>query len=239
MAKPTTRQTAAAKKAKAAADAQAARLDQGKPAVADTKTTKKAPAKKPVAKKTPPKKAAAKKPTKANATPKKTKQAVKATKTDADVSPDLMRRLDDYFSELKDLKLEVNETNGRLRSRIKAILQTEDWHKGAFADLRKIDNMSQTGRADYLRTFVPGFMAFFKLAWEAEMGDLLSEAEAAAQGGSEAPMPEEEPSNVVPLGKTVKDEAEAPLEAPMPEDEETKAFNEGVDQTLYAEKPAK
>lgn len=68
----------------------------------------------------------------------------------------------------------VTEANGRHRSKIKEILEDREWNKTAFGDLRKIDNMSETARADYLRTFVPLLEVMREAKWDAEGEDLLS-----------------------------------------------------------------
>jgi len=85
-----------------------------------------------------------------------------------------------FLNELDDKKLTVNEANGTLRSRIKEILGERDWNKGAFADIRKIHAMSETARADYLRTFSVLFDGMMSEFWETEMRDLLDQLEAEA-----------------------------------------------------------
>ena len=71
----------------------------------------------------------------------------------------------------------VSEANGELRAAIKRVIDDKGFHAKALADIRTIDAMSETRRADYLRTYVPLFMAIYKAKWEPEANDLLSEQE--------------------------------------------------------------
>lgn len=139
---------------KAAADKQAENRAKGKPAVPAKKAPKKSTAK------------------------KKPEVVSKEQETQSNENHAIFRGLKGYLSELKNMLLSVNEENGKLRSRIKAILTKEDWHKGAFGDIRKIEKMSKTARADYLRTFKPLFDIMYEAEWKQEIGDLLSELEA-------------------------------------------------------------
>lgn len=84
---------------------------------------------------------------------------------------DLRAILDDVDSTGK----AVTEANGTHRSNIKTILEDREWNKTAFADIRKIDNMSETKRADYLRTLQPLLQIMLDAKWTGELDDLLSQ----------------------------------------------------------------
>ncbi len=85
--------------------------------------------------------------------------------------------LNKILEELVDKKLSASELSGVLRSRIKEILTDTGWHKGALAQIRSIDAMSETGRVDFLRTFEPMFEVMMQNAWRSEMDDLLAQLE--------------------------------------------------------------
>jgi hypothetical protein len=169
-----------------------------------------------------------------------------------------VKKMNAWFKMLSDMKLTVNEANGRLRSAIKGILDENRLHKGAFADLRKIDNMSETQRHDYLASFYPRFIAKYDLEWEPGMRDLVQQME--AQSNPEAADEIEEPeisiedddeddegavaTNVVNMGQKqqLSDKAQAHIDAqrdtkaaeeaeePPEVDEETAEFNAAVDE---------
>ncbi|MEL6102931.1 MAG: hypothetical protein AAFR68_16670, partial [Pseudomonadota bacterium] len=61
--------------------------------------------------------------------------------------------LTDALTEIANTKTEVNEANGTHRSNIKKILDDHGWNKKALAQIRAIEDMSQTQRMDFLRTF--------------------------------------------------------------------------------------
>ena len=88
-------------------------------------------------------------------------------------------KLDAEIAELADLKRSVSEKNGTLRNRIKQILEVRGYHPKAMKMVRDIDAMSETERADFLRTFEPMFEAMAAHKWRAEAEDLLAGAEAA------------------------------------------------------------
>jgi len=94
----------------------------------------------------------------------------------------------------------IQERTGEHRERIKQILDQRGYHKGAFGDLVKIDRMSETKRADFLRTFVPAFNIMAE-KWGADVIDLL-------------PADEEPESNVTPItkGQDLSPEAQAYVE---------------------------
>jgi len=81
--------------------------------------------------------------------------------------------LEGFLSELTDLKKSVSESAGDLRSRIKSILDQQGYHKKALAVIRDIEAMSETQRADFLRTFNPMLEAMRSLKWDAEGNDML------------------------------------------------------------------
>jgi hypothetical protein len=76
---------------------------------------------------------------------------------------------------LADKKRTVSEATGTLRNAIKGVIEEHGWHKGAFADIRKIAGMSETQRADYLRSFEPLFEAMKEFKWDDEQEDLFDE----------------------------------------------------------------
>ena len=94
---------------------------------------------------------------------------------------DLRSILDEVSSTGK----EVTEANGAHRSGIKQILEDREWNKTAFADIRKIDNMSETKRADYLRTLQPLLQIMLDAKWAGELDDLLSQLDAENEDGGE------------------------------------------------------
>lgn len=77
----------------------------------------------------------------------------------------------------KDTQRAVSEANGKHRQGIKTVIEERDWHAKAFGDIRKIDAMSETERADYLRTFKPLFAAMMDAEWEEQLQDLLSDVD--------------------------------------------------------------
>lgn len=78
-----------------------------------------------------------------------------------------------YLDELKDKAHGVAEATSSLRTRIKSIIEEKGYHKGALGMIRQIENMSQTARADFLRTFEPMFDAMVENKWRAESDDML------------------------------------------------------------------
>ena len=86
------------------------------------------------------------------------------------------------LDELTDKQKSITEATGALRSKLQEILDDSGWHKGALATIRKIDAMSETARADFLRTFAPMFAAMMEYGWEAEMQDMLDGAEDGGEG---------------------------------------------------------
>lgn len=81
----------------------------------------------------------------------------------------------DALSGLTDKKKAVDEATGHLRTKIKSILDQYGWHKAALAEIRKIDGMSPTGRADYLRSFEPLFDAMVENKWRDEQTDMFGD----------------------------------------------------------------
>lgn len=73
-------------------------------------------------------------------------------------SEDFAVSLEDLLADLnsaEDSQNTVSEATGAHRSNLKAIIENRGYHKGAFADFRKIHSMSDTALADYWRTFRP------------------------------------------------------------------------------------
>lgn len=81
--------------------------------------------------------------------------------------------LEGILSGLSDKKRSVSEASGALRSAIKEVIEEHGWHKGALATIRKIDDMSETARADFLRSFAPMFAAMSEFKWNDELEDLF------------------------------------------------------------------
>ena len=84
-------------------------------------------------------------------------------------------QLQSYLDSLSDDSKAIGEATGTLRANLKAILETEGYHKAAMAMVRKIDAMSETQQADFLRTFKPMFDAMFDAYWSSAQVDLLDE----------------------------------------------------------------
>lgn len=84
---------------------------------------------------------------------------------------DLQRLLD----ELAGKQTAISEATGSLRSRLKEIIESREWHKGALSMVRKIDAMSETARADFLRTFEPMFDVMVSKKWRDDMSDLFKD----------------------------------------------------------------
>lgn len=85
--------------------------------------------------------------------------------------------LEGFLDELSNLKKSVSESAGDLRSRIKAILDDQGYHKKALATIRDIQAMSETQRADFLRTFNPMLKAMRDLQWDDEGADMVDAIE--------------------------------------------------------------
>lgn len=90
--------------------------------------------------------------------------------------------LAEVLDKLSNEKREVSESAGKLRSSINGVIEKEGWHKTALAQIRTIDDMSETKRADFLRSFIPMFEALLENRWADQMTDMLSGAET---GGDE------------------------------------------------------
>ena len=96
------------------------------------------------------------------------------------MSEQMTNEFDVYYGDLKkdldllaDLKKTVGEHNGDLRSNLKHILETRGYHKKAMAIIRDIDAMSETERADVLRTLLPMMGAMNDGKWSGEGTDML------------------------------------------------------------------
>lgn len=86
--------------------------------------------------------------------------------------------LRELLDALSDKKRSVDESNGKLRAALKGIIDDRGFHAGGFATIRKIDAMSETERADFLRTFNALYTAMKAGKWDQESSDLLSATEA-------------------------------------------------------------
>lgn len=110
---------------------------------------------------------------------------------------------------LTDLMKDVGESTGTLRSNLKHILETRGYHKKAMAIIRDIDAMSETGRADVLRTLLPMMSAMNEGKWADEGKDMLGDLDGEA--------PESEPMESSP---------EADMDAETTTEEGLEDFNE-------------
>ena len=160
----------------------------------DETEPKKAAPKKRAARKAPAKKATAKKAAPKTAAAKKKEAEAKDLAAEAERKA-LQIELQAILDELADKKRSIAELAGEQRARIKAILSEHDWHKTALSDIRKIDAMSETARADFLRTFVPLFEAMYQGVWKGEMRDMLADLDEEAK---------EKMADAVPAGNVVK-----------------------------------
>lgn len=82
--------------------------------------------------------------------------------------------LSEALRELANLKHEVSEANGELRSAIKAYLDKYGWNKKALAVIRDIAAMSETARKDFLLTFDAMYSAMKAEEWDGEVADLFA-----------------------------------------------------------------
>lgn len=92
------------------------------------------------------------------------------------VDPELNINYEDFkaiLDGLTDKGSAISEATGVLRSSIKSTLDQYGWHKGALAMIRQIEDMSQTKRADFLRTFEAMFDLMVTKKWRDEMHDLI------------------------------------------------------------------
>lgn len=106
------------------------------------------------------------------------------------------QELEDFLSELSNMQKTISEATGDIRSRIKVILDQQGYHKKALAVVRSINAMSETQRADFLRTFIPMMEAMRDLKWDAEGADMIGgldeEPEAESTAVETAPEPDME-----------------------------------------------
>ena len=140
------------------------------------------------------------------------------------MSEEMTNEFDVYYGDLKtdldllsDLKKTVGEHNGELRSNLKHILETRGYHKKAMAIIRDIDAMSETERADVLRTLLPMMDAMNDGKWSGEGTDMLDAIDGETQ-------------SVIPEGPGLSDAPErteeAPMEAEVTTEEGLEDFNE-------------
>lgn len=87
----------------------------------------------------------------------------------------------EILENLKNAAKAVAEATGNLRSRIKSTLEAKRWHKGALSTVRSIDAMSDSARADFLRTFEPMFDLMMQAKWRGALKDLLPDDEEEGQ----------------------------------------------------------
>lgn len=92
--------------------------------------------------------------------------------SDIEIGYDDLQAILDRLADKKDA---VSEATGRLRSEIKEVIETRGFHKGALAVIRKIEDMSETARADFLRTFDPLFEVMYLGKWKEESANLLDQ----------------------------------------------------------------
>lgn len=80
-----------------------------------------------------------------------------------------------FLDELTGKRKAISEATGSLRQRIAEIIEQTGWHKKALADIRSIEAMSETARADYLRSFEPLFDEMVSKKWRDEQQDLFND----------------------------------------------------------------
>lgn len=83
------------------------------------------------------------------------------------------------LSELADGQTQISEATGAQRSKIKSKIENYGWHKGALAQIRAMEAMSSTARADFIRTFEPMFDLMMTKKWKDEMHDLIPDEDGA------------------------------------------------------------
>ena len=115
-----------------------------------------------------------------------------------------------HLSDLAQSKKSISEKSGELSKQLERINETEGYEAQAMAMIRKIDAMSETKRADCLRTFVPMFEGMLLAKWRDE--DMLD----ALDGETPA---EDEP-------EFIPETYEAPMEAEATTEEGLEDFNE-------------
>ena len=79
------------------------------------------------------------------------------------------KSLQNHLDALTLKQKDITSATGALRAALKEILEKEGYHKTATAHIRKVDAMSDTARADYLRTYKP----MFEGRWQNEMADMI------------------------------------------------------------------
>jgi hypothetical protein len=83
--------------------------------------------------------------------------------------------LQQVLDDLANSKKSVSEANGKHRADIKEIVDKESWNAQALGTIRMINDKSETGRADFLRTFEPLFAAMKEGRWDEDTADLFNE----------------------------------------------------------------
>lgn len=83
--------------------------------------------------------------------------------------------LEQFLEDMANKKKTVSEAAGSLRSHLKGVLEETGWHKKAAAMIRDIDAMSETARADFLRTFEPMFDVMMGKKWRDEAMDIFTD----------------------------------------------------------------
>lgn len=83
--------------------------------------------------------------------------------------------LEVFIADMADKQKAISEATGSLRSHLKGVLDQTGWHKRAAGMIREIDGMSETQRADFLRTFEPMFDVMISKKWRDEMTDMFKD----------------------------------------------------------------
>ena len=128
-----------------------------------------------------------------------------------------------HLSDLAQSKKAISEKSGELSKQLERINETEGYEAQAMAMIRKIDAMSETKRADCLRTFVPMFEGMLLAKWsDDDMLDGLDERDPDKhQPGDDDLIPEV---------------YEAPMEAEATTEEGLEDFNAGGNvETLHGD----
>jgi hypothetical protein len=83
--------------------------------------------------------------------------------------------LETFISDMENKQKAISEATGSLRSHLKSVLADTGWHKRAAGMIREINAMSETTRADFLRTFEPMFDVMLSKKWRDEAQDIFSD----------------------------------------------------------------
>jgi hypothetical protein len=81
--------------------------------------------------------------------------------------------IEQILSELANKKRSVSEATGALRNAIKQWLENSGAHPKALATIRQINDMSDSYRADFMRSFKPMFELMDENVWIPAQSDMF------------------------------------------------------------------